>query len=89
MKAVKCPVCNGSGKCQVEPCGDSTSMPTIRECHGCNGQGWVTIYEWIYPPCNPCHFPSIWDTHTTTIPIYKTTSTVGDSLTYYNAKTIT
>lgn len=35
MKAVICPVCNGSGKaCIVSP-----------SCHGCDGLGWVAVEE--------------------------------------------
>ena len=37
MRAVKCPVCNGSGKYEK------------KTCHGCNGKGWVEVTE-NYPP---------------------------------------
>ena len=47
MKATKCPVCEGTGKYKE------------KECHGCDGKGWVSvsgdypIYP-IYPyPCDP------------------------------------
>ena len=43
MKAVKCPVCEGSGKYEK------------KECHGCAGKGWVTV-GMDYPPYNPLPF---------------------------------
>jgi len=44
MKAVLCPVCNGSGKYYVSPC------------HGCDGRGWVEIGDdWYWYP--PCEYP--------------------------------
>ena len=55
MKAVKCPVCEGSGKYEK------------KECHGCAGKGWVTvgmdypIYP-IYPqPYDPYPNPYPYD----------------------------
>jgi len=39
-KAVKCPVCEGSGKYKK------------KECHGCDGKGWVSIGMDL-PPDNP------------------------------------
>jgi len=41
-KAVRCPVCNGSGSI---PCPDATSTAAgiSRTCHGCGGKGWVTV----------------------------------------------
>ena len=64
MKAVKCPVCDGSGKYKK------------KECHGCAGKGWVSVGI-DYPPYNPypiypdpCPvYPDKWtyyDTETTT-----------------------
>ena len=42
--AVKCPVCNGSGKTYEPPPKDITSVQgTTRTCHGCDGRGWVTV----------------------------------------------
>lgn len=64
MKAVKCPVCDGSGKYKE------------KECHGCDGKGWVEVkedcqpYPW-YPyeplnpyPWNPWYYH--WDNNTST-----------------------
>ncbi len=48
MKAVLCPVCNGSGKI-VPLCntyGTSTGVPQLATCHGCGGMGWVQIEEY-------------------------------------------
>jgi hypothetical protein len=39
-KAVKCPVCEGSGKYEK------------KQCHGCDGKGWITIVD------NYCFTPS-------------------------------
>ena len=44
MKAVKCPVCAGSGK-RV-----SDGNPAlVVDCHGCGGKGWVEIGVGDYP----------------------------------------
>jgi hypothetical protein len=42
MKAVICPVCNGTGKYFTDK---------WDACHGCNGKGWVEVHEEqsIYP----------------------------------------
>lgn len=65
MKAVICPVCNGSGKYND------------KECHGCNGKGWVTIGTdypvqpiypiqpiYPYPPYAP-YWETTWGDETT------------------------
>ena len=45
MKAVLCPVCNGSGKV-IPP---TTTYTTATEkpivCHGCGGTGWVPVKD--------------------------------------------
>jgi len=33
VHAEKCPVCNGSGKYEE------------KDCHGCNGKGWITVED--------------------------------------------
>jgi DnaJ-class molecular chaperone len=38
MHAEKCPVCRGTGKF-----GMSAETAELRECHGCNGRGWVEV----------------------------------------------
>ena len=57
MKAVLCPVCNGSGK--IQPTGDQSDNK-LETCHGCNGKGWVEVQEDYSPyvrypivPCEP------------------------------------
>lgn len=58
MKAVLCPVCNGSGKID----GRSTSTDEgTQTCHGCGGKGWVEVRDefrvcYPYRPVlpNPC-----------------------------------
>lgn len=52
MKAVICPVCNGTGKYYSEV---TWMMDT---CHGCSGRGWVEVndnpntgtFEVVFPP---------------------------------------
>lgn len=46
MKAVKCPVCDGSGR--TSKMFDSST--NTKECHGCNGKGWVEIGSDAEPP---------------------------------------
>lgn len=42
MKAVKCPVCAGTGKIWIPDSGTSTACDAHwQPCHGCNGTGWV------------------------------------------------
>ena len=49
MQAVRCPVCNGSGKYEDKPC------------HGCNGKGWVEVHDSHYPyPWKPWPSPHPW-----------------------------
>ncbi len=46
MKAVICPVCNGTGKIYDQPDWGSAAVDTFpRKCHGCNGGGWVAVPE--------------------------------------------
>lgn len=49
MKAVLCPVCNGSGKREE------------KQCHGCLGKGWVEVsdstYYYPYPYYDPPYYP--------------------------------
>lgn len=52
MKAVQCPVCNGTGLKAVIPV---TEKCETLPCHGCNGKGWVEVgdqeirHEYIPP----------------------------------------
>jgi len=69
MKAVLCPVCNGTGKIGKNegievPNGHFAILEWIRNeitCHGCGGKGWVEVFEefnWYYPPCEyPYTYP--------------------------------
>ena len=56
MKAVLCPVCNGSGKNKDH-----------NDCHGCGSRGWVEVHEDgphrvdIVPMPYPV-YPDPWDT---------------------------
>ena len=45
MSAELCPVCSGTGK--YRPPGDAscTALPMLRPCHGCGGQGWVSVQD--------------------------------------------
>ena len=54
MKAVKCPICKGSGKALRKGCkptkiiGHFTLLAAIMNeitCHGCGGKGWVEVSE--------------------------------------------
>ena len=38
--AEKCPVCNGSGQYRP-PTRSTIQLPSQRQCHGCQGRGWV------------------------------------------------
>lgn len=53
MRAVQCPVCNGTGRYTPPPSwGEKT--PDDKLCHGCAGKGWVEVHE-DYP--NPNYYP--------------------------------
>jgi hypothetical protein len=60
--AEKCPVCNGAGKLPAINDGMSTAIPQPITCHGCNGLGWVTIYDTINYPIYPVFpvYPQPW-----------------------------
>ena len=51
MKAVLCPVCNGSGKvtdpavCRWKDTTNVQLTPPTIPCHGCEGKGWVEVRE--------------------------------------------
>jgi len=70
MKAVLCPICNGSGKIGKGIDRNSTSaVPVLETCHGCNGKGWVEVGEdktdyipWypIYPTPTYPWYPNPW-----------------------------
>jgi len=46
LKAVLCPVCNGSGKYSIPPTPGSTlSYGYEVTCHGCLGKGWVEVHQ--------------------------------------------
>lgn len=52
MKAVICPVCNGSGKYYIPPPeGCTAAIGDYITCHGCGGKGWVEIEDEqsVYP----------------------------------------
>ena len=42
MQAVICPVCNGTGKINLDPVGTGANL---KVCHGCQGRGWVSVLE--------------------------------------------
>lgn len=46
--AEKCPVCEGSGKYEN------------RECHGCQGKGWVQVGDGVVPYVQPYPLISPW-----------------------------
>jgi len=67
--AEKCPVCLGAGKL---PCAQHSTDASEKPCHGCQGQGWVTVEDspevcpqpwtlpvWIPPTryCWPTYLP--------------------------------
>jgi len=64
-QAVICPVCNGTGKYEG------------KNCHGCNGKGWIEIGGNDYP-----HYPHVPDypPHYPTYPIYPLSY-----ITFYNS----
>lgn len=45
MRAVLCPVCNGSGEYYKPPGSWSTAPSEVKVCHGCQGKGWVEVHE--------------------------------------------
>lgn len=68
-KAVKCPICGGSGEYTPSNDGWSTLAPMPRTCHGCGGPGWVEVdsLENIIPPIKTKNMnEQPWDT---TIPV--------------------
>jgi len=66
MKAVVCPICNGSGKISVE---EPTTAGGMKTCHGCGGKGWVEIHNDFYLCPKPYRLgdyePTRWTTTTT------------------------
>ena len=51
MKAVLCPVCNGTGVYQWP---DTKGAFCPRDCHGCTGKGWVEVSDDVsYGPLPP------------------------------------
>ena len=42
MKAVRCPICNGTG---IYVKDSKEYMGTWGTCHGCDGKGWVEVQE--------------------------------------------
>ena len=44
MKAVRCPVCAGTGEYWENPPKESSALGHYRTCHGCNGKGWVEVH---------------------------------------------
>ena len=57
MQAVKCPVCNGSGKVKDPNYDPDTTTGKQKNvtCHGCGGKGWVEVHEQPYP-----YYPYPW-----------------------------
>ena len=51
----KCPICNGTGAVSEAPDGVST-CPSKIVCHGCNGNGWITVQD-NPPPYIPAYTP--------------------------------
>jgi len=48
MKATICPVCKGEGQvCSGVVWWSNKNPPVLRQCHGCDGKGWVVIPEHI------------------------------------------
>lgn len=44
--AARCPVCNGSGQYRP-PTRSTIQLPPQRQCHGCQGAGWVSEHPLI------------------------------------------
>ena len=40
MKAVTCPICNGTGQRMIK---GQPSLNQSDKCHGCDGRGWVEV----------------------------------------------
>ena len=62
MRAVICPVCNGTGKSYIAP-----PVGDYGTCHGCDGKGWVEVHEeadiyQYYPPqtTSPQYYRYTW-----------------------------
>jgi uncharacterized protein with PIN domain len=51
MKAVICPVCNGSGMKYYEstPPESLNTSGVFKTCHGCGGKGWVEVSHMLAP----------------------------------------
>ena len=79
MKAVICPICNGTGKITKTTAGTAGGTFAV-DCHGCGGRGWVEVaddpepYIPCYPPYNP---------YPTYIPPVYPYPYVGDPIPYY------
>ena len=60
MKAVKCPVCEGSGR--VANCHETDSSTAAgnhentKQCHGCDGKGWIALGCDYPKPVKPWYF---------------------------------
>ena len=48
-----CPVCKGTGKVPDPNKYNSTALKDLVPCHGCNGLGWVTVWEYTTTPYMP------------------------------------
>lgn len=68
MKAQLCPVCNGTGEVRNTELSSVSSSPFTKVCHGCHGQGWVSVAdssmltplgEALQAPCPRCSQPWI------------------------------
>ena len=51
-KAVKCPVCEGTGKVAIYA-GPTRDI----DCHGCEGKGWVEVAEDEWQPLRLEYYP--------------------------------
>jgi hypothetical protein len=58
----KCPVCDGLGQYEPKRGNPGDPCENSRECHGCNGRGWIVIgYEsmpYIPQPYYPIYLPN-------------------------------